>query len=151
MTGNVLKTDALNTVSKTAAFTVSRTQDHGKTFVLNLATGFTVTLPAANGSGNVYRFIIGTTTSSTNTYVINASTNGADFFGVCLADDGDGEPANGFFTAANNNTITLGGSSNATGGVKGEYIEIIDFATDSYHVRIFGQQGGTEATPFSTV
>lgn len=58
-------------VSLTAAATLTE-KDHGKTFLLNLAGGFTVTLPANSVAGFRCTFIVGT--APTTAYIIAAAT-----------------------------------------------------------------------------
>jgi hypothetical protein len=136
-------------VNAITTLAVDAATHEGKIVTLNLASGFTTTLPAATGSGAKYTFIVGTTIT-TNNYVF-AVTGNDTMFGSALADDGDGEPANGWTAGGGNNRVTLGGTNNATGGVKGDIIEFIDIAADEWFVQIRGTNGGTEATPFSTV
>jgi hypothetical protein len=52
-----------------------------------------------------------------------------------------------FETAADSDTITANGSTK--GGIKGESIELIDMASNTWWVRVMGSATGTEATPFS--
>jgi len=132
-----------------ATLAVAAATHAGRVVTLNRAAGITSTLPAATGTGDKYTFIVGTTITSNN-YVFSPTGNDT-MFGFALMDDGDGEPANGWTCGGGNNTVTLGGTSNATGGVKGDRIEFIDIAADEWQVSIWGTQGGTEATPFSTV
>lgn len=72
--------------------------DSGKTFILNLATGFTVTLPANTTVGFRARFIVGT--APTTAYIIAAAT--ADTIGgSVLSSSGAAEDTEGAFTADN--------------------------------------------------
>ena len=137
----------------TSPLAVVETTHEGKTVVLTLATGIAVTLPAATGGGAKYRFIIGATVSTTSTYTFDVTGNDT-MVGFMLADDGDGEPANGWTTVVGGsatNKVTLGGSSSASGGTLGDLVEFQDIAADLWHVAIYGTQGGTEVTPFSHV
>ena len=54
-----------------------------------------------------------------------------------------------FPTVAASDTITLNGGT--TGGIVGDYLEIVDIATDKYHVRgvMRVAAGANPATPFS--
>lgn len=133
-------------VSVTAAtLAVSEATHEGKTIVLNKADGQAVTLPAATGSGAIYTFAIGTTITSVGTTI---KVTGNDvMFGQVFGEDGDGEPANSWPTAADSDTITLDGSTK--GGYKGDTIILQDFAADSWLVKGFITQSGIEATPFS--
>lgn len=132
-----------------ATLAVSASSHAGKVVTLNKADGMTVTMPAATGTGNVYTFFLGTTTTS-NAYVFSPTGNDTVKGVAVLGDSTDGT-AHIWATAAGNNTITLGGTSNATGGIEGTFVTFVDVAADVWGVRIFGDAGGTEATPFSTV
>lgn len=118
-----------------------------KIMVANKADGLAFTLPAATGSGAIFKILVGTTITSSALTV--AVTGNDTFFGLALTLDGDGVPANAWSPVAGNNRITLDGSN--TGGVKGDWIEMVDFAADCWSVHAFLQQSATEATPFSTV
>jgi len=118
----------------------------GAKVVLSRAAGIAVALPAATGDGSVLEFFLATTTTS-NAYVLTA--NGSDTVaGTALMDDGDGEPANGWAATAAT-VITLGGTSNATGGIKGGKVTLTDIAAGLWHADVTGAQSGAEATPFS--
>jgi hypothetical protein len=147
LTGAQIAGAAPGVVAATAAtLTVTQAAHAGRIVTLDRAAGITCTMPAATGTGSKYTFIVVTTISS-NAHVFNRA--GSDTFaGYCLADDGDGEPANGFSTVAAT-AVTLGGTSNATGGLKGDKVEFTDVASGLWHVAVNGTQGGTEATPFS--
>lgn len=145
----VIPVGSSRVVSCTANVTVSKDSHEGRTLIANKADGISFTLPAATGSGDRYRIVVGTAITSNNLTVV---VTGDDVFtGHALMDDGDGEPANGWPTASNTNRITMGGTSNATGGTKGDIIELEDIAADTWSVRITGVQSGSEATPFSNV
>jgi hypothetical protein len=114
--------------------------------VLTRAAGVVVTLPAATGTGNKYEFLVNTTVTS-NSYKVQVANVTDIIQGLAFGKDGDGEPANGWSTAATSDTITLDGST--TGGIKGDSIEITDAASGLFTCRVFITQSGTEATPFS--
>ena len=77
------------TLSLTAAATLTESQS-GQTFFLNLATGFTVTLPAPT-DGVEYEFIVGT--APTTAYIVaNASgSSGDNMIGHVLSSSGGAE------------------------------------------------------------
>lgn len=132
-------------VSATAStLTVTSAKHAGKTIVLNRAGGIATTLPAASGSGDTYRFLIGTTFTSSATIKVvgNDIMQGLALF---AADGGDTLVA--FETAADSDTITFSGTD--TGGYIGTEILLIDMAADTWFVKIVGKATGTEATPFS--
>jgi hypothetical protein len=127
--------------------TITETAHEGRIVTLDRATGIAVTLPAATGTGGVYTFVVKTANSSTNTYTLVRA--GSDTIaGHALGDDGDGEPANGW-TTASATTITLGGTTSASGGSAGDKVVLIDIATGVWQCSAFLTQGGSEVTPFS--
>lgn len=134
--------------SITASKTLNTDKDPVGTIVLNAAAGLTLTLPEAKGSGMVFDIAVGTTVTS-NSYVIDAGTNGGDFFGnATLLQDGADTVA-AFEAAADNNTFTMNGSTQ--GGLKGGTIRLTDIGADEWLIEATSAATGTEATPFSTV
>ena len=118
----------------------------GRPVALNLAAGIAVTLPAATGSGDEYKLIVGTTFTGAATIKVvgNDIMKGT---AVLFADGGD--TVVGFATAADSDTITLWATGSTTGGIAGEYVELIDVAADTWFVKLVSDAGATEATPFS--
>jgi len=132
-------------VSATAStLTVTAAKHSGKIVVFNRAGGIATTLPAATGSGDRYRFLIGTTftTSSTIKVVGNDIMQGY----ALLAQD-SGATSVMFETASDTDTITFSGTD--TGGYVGTEVELIDYAADTWFVKVIGSATGSEATPFS--
>ncbi|MEI6095705.1 MAG: hypothetical protein WCR08_09685 [Gammaproteobacteria bacterium] len=120
--------------------------------ILDRLAGVVVTLPAATGTGDTYKFYVKTTVTS-NVYKIQVA-NGIDIMsGVAFGSD-DETPLSGTPTAidmwiagASDDTITMDGSTK--GGKKGNHIEILDMAAGIFHVRAVLTQTATEVTPFS--
>lgn len=115
---------------------------NGGLIPLNRAGGMTVTLPASTGSQAVYRFVVGTTfTSSGIIQVANASDtfNGTASVG--------GTTASVFGTLPASDTLTMNGST--TGGLAGSYIECYDAAAGDWIVTANLVGSGSPATPFS--
>ncbi len=120
--------------------------------ILDRLAGVVVTLPAATGTGDTYKFYVKTTVTS-NVYKIQVA-NGIDIMsGVAFGSD-DETPLSGTPTAidmwiagASDDTITMDGSTK--GGKKGNHIEILDMASGMFHVRAVLTQTATEVTPFS--
>lgn len=141
------------TVSETTATRVVTSADAGKTVVLNRAGGVTVTLPAATGTGNRFRYVVGTALSAAS-HVIQVA-NGTDVMhgnAFVAADDSSGaikgwSTADTGTTATESDTITLDGSTKS--GYPGTEIIVEDIATNVFAVFIRGKATGTEATPFS--
>ena len=134
-------------VSATAATLTCTSASHaGRTVVLDRAAGIAVTLPAATGSGNSYRFFVATTITSNSTTVKVADATDIMAGVAIVANDSDAS-ASIFETAADSDTITFNGGT--TGGIKGATIELQDVAANLWSVRVVGAATDTEATPFS--
>lgn len=129
-----------------STLTVTKSLHSGSVVTLNRAAGITVTLPAASGTGDCYRFIIGTTVTSNST-IIKVANSSDSFCGFAIQAADGGSTSNMWEIATNDDTITFNGTT--TGGIKGDYVEIIDIGTNIFHVRVQGAATGTEATPFS--
>lgn len=85
----------LTSITPLTSTTTLTASDSGKTFLLNLATGFTVTLPANATVGFNARFIVGI--APTTAYIIAAAT--ADTIGgTVLSASGGAEDTEGAFT-----------------------------------------------------
>lgn len=131
-----------------STLTVTAALHAQRTVTLNRAAGIAVTLPAATGSGNRYKFIVGTTFTSSGTIkvVTDDVMTGLAIFETDNATDG----VTAYATAADSDTITFyTGASNTTGGIKGAVVELTDIAADLWHVMYYSSAGGTEVTPFS--
>lgn len=115
-------------------------------YLLNVASGSTVTLPAATGSGFKYKFMVGTTITS-NDYIIQAASADDIMQGLILGAADGGNTVNGWEAAATSDTITLNGSTK--GGLIGDVIELVDAKEGVWIVSGAIAQTGTEATPFS--
>lgn len=117
-----------------------------KVVVLNRAAGVTATLPAATGSGAVFRFTTGTAVTSNNN-IIKVADNTDVMSGSLYVTDQAAGTGTEFATVAASDTITMNGTT--TGGLAGGVLTLIDVATNLYAV--FGNiiATGAEATPFS--
>lgn len=133
-------------VSITADTTLTSASHAGRTMNLNVASGATCTLPAASGTGNVYKFFVQTTVTS-NSYKIQVANGDDTMAGVAVVANDSDNSASIFETAATSDTITLNGTT--TGGVLGGQVELQDVASNVYRVLINQSATGTEATPFS--
>lgn len=130
-----------------STLTVTAALHAQRTVTLNRAAGIAVTLPAATGSGNRYKFIVGTTFTSSGTIKVV----GDDIMvGHAILAQDSADTVVQFGTAADTDTITFyTAASNTTGGIKGAVVDLIDMAADTWHVMYVSEAGGTEATPFS--
>lgn len=137
-----------------ATLAVTAALHAGRTICLNRAAGIAVTLPAATGSGNRYRFVIQTTftgaasiaVANANDYMIGLAQMGID--GGTLVPH-QYPTANTGTVATESDTISLFGTANSQGGFKGAIIEVDDIAANIFLVNYCSDAGGTEATPFS--
>lgn len=130
----------------TAGFTLTKSYN-GVLNLLDMAAGGTCILPPADGSGNVYLFLLWQTVSS-NTIVIKVANASDSFIGFSQMVSDDSAAVKGFIAnPAVDDTITLNGGTK--GGFVGDYIEIRDVKANRFFVRITGKQTGAEATMFS--
>ena len=110
----------------------------------------TFTLPAATGTGNVYKFIVGVVNTSNYIIKVADATDTIDGQVIVTNDSTAGGTASviSWPTVAASDTITLDGTT--TGGVGiGDYIELTDLIANQYVVSGMLKASGTEATPFS--
>lgn len=140
----------VNTVgfeSVTAATRVLTAADSGKTFALNRAAGIAVTLPVP-ATGMWFRFVIGTT--FTGAASIKSVAGAHVMVGhAVMGNDSDNTVVMWQALSANTfDTIDMFGTSNSTGGIQGQTVEIMAISTTLWHVKIAGDAAGTEATPF---
>lgn len=115
----------------------------GQTIVSNLAAAQTFTLPAATGSGNIYKVFVKTTKTG-NLVIKVASASDIIQGAVAVTTDAAGVVIP---TAATSDTITMNGST--TGGLAGSWVELQDVASGVWRVGGFLNSSGAEATPFS--
>jgi hypothetical protein len=138
--------DTNRSVTLTGATVLNVRQHADKPIILNNATGFQVTLPAAIGSGAKFEIHVGTTvTSGSMTIKVANSTDVMN--GLALQSQDAGATLQAFETAASDDTITFNGTT--TGGIIGDKVELVDAKPGFWLVQIRGAATGTEATPFS--
>jgi hypothetical protein len=129
------------TVVATANTTMTEQINLGRPLYLNLATGFTVTLPAATGTGNTYTIVVQTTASGGN-YVVSAAGSDKIFGTITVAGT-----TNGSFVANNNVTVTMNGTTQ--GGIKGSTLFYTDMGPNFWFVEGNLVGSGTVQTPVS--
>jgi phage tail protein X len=132
-----------------ASLTVTAAEHADRTVVLDRAAGIAVTLPDATGTGHKYRFVVKTT--FTGAASIKSSRSADIMIGHALmGNDSDNSVVDWQSIAGStNDTIDLYGTSNSTGGMAGQIIELEDIAENLWFVEIRGDAAGTEATPFA--
>jgi len=122
----------------------------GKVVTVGSATGDTVTLPAASGTGDKYTVVIKTTATS-NAHIVQVA-NATDVMdgSLNIQQDTDADGTSKTWRAdAGDDTMTFAGAA-TTGGIVGGRIECIDYAAGFWSCIAYTQSGGaSEATPFS--
>jgi hypothetical protein len=109
---------------------------------LNVAAGTTVTLPAAVGSGDIYRFYVGTTFTASATI----AALGTDVMqGAIIVSTTN--TAGTVATSATSDKLVMNGST--TGGVVGSYVEVRDVASGVWSTGGALVATGSFSTPFS--
>ena len=133
-----------DTLTVTQALHASRVVAFGKT------TGTIVTLPAATGTGDIYRFVISITATSNANIIKVANATDVMNGSLNLQQDTDADGTAVTFRAdAGDDTMTFAGAA-GTGGIKGGYIECVDYLSGFWSCRAYTQSGGgAEVTPFS--
>jgi len=110
----------------------------------------TFTLPAATGSGAVFKFVVGVINTSNYIIKVADGTDTIDGSVIVVNDAGDGGTASviSWITAASDDTITLDGTT--TGGVSiGDFVVLTDLIANQYTVEGHLNASGTEASPYS--
>lgn len=137
-----------NVQVNSAAFTVVQNTHEGRNLLLNNAgVATTVTLPAATGSGAIYRFTVAAV--NTSGYAIKVPVGTNLFKGTILNTKQDGAGVlRGFTNGTTDDTITLNGTT--TGGAfVGDWVEIQDIAALTWATTGSVTATGTVATCFS--
>lgn len=138
-----LSTRIVDCTASSLALTLA---DHdGKTVTLNRAAGIAVTLPAATGTGARFKLFIGTTITTTSTTTITRAGSDTIFGQIFQLADGGATLA--AYELPGSTVITLGTSSNTTGGTKGDTIYLEDVAAATWHCLGYTTAAGSEATP----
>lgn len=140
---NTMDSAIFGNVNLTTATTLSPSLHEGVTVCMNSATGFTVTLPAATGSGNYFDVLVTVTNTSGNHVV---KTGGSD---VLVGTVAVASTATSVLTGcqSTNSTITMTGTT--TGGLKGSWLHFTDIATGVWFVEANLVASGTAASAVS--
>ena len=127
----------------TTPLAVTAAAHAGRTILVDRAAAQAVTLPAASGTGNSYRFVVVTTATGDHTI----TTDGSDVMIGMAHIANDGGATASLFVAATSTVITLDGST--TGGILGATVELQDVAEATWTVSVVSSATGAEVTPFS--
>ena len=137
-------------VTLTGTTTITAALHEGKILLMGASgAALTFTLPAATGSGGRYRFVVSVV--NTSNYIITALAGDLMCGNILTNSSGDSVTVEPWISlvATANIKITLDGTTK--GGVSiGDYIDLVDIATDRWQVSGLTTSSGTEATPFST-
>jgi hypothetical protein len=126
----------------TTTTTIDRDSHVDTVCVLDRAGGFVTTLPAATGSGDVYRFYVKTTVTADMT--IAALTTDILQGAVIVA---TAVTAGTAAATATSDKLTMNGST--TGGLLGSYVEVKDVVSGAWNVTGALISTGAFATPFA--
>ena len=120
----------------------------GQTVLLNTLAGSVVTLPAATGTGNKYKFVVSATTTSGAHKILAASVS--DFInGLAIGESSNTCKAFASAAATNHSIQMPFAGTQPSGGFIGDYFEFQDIATNLWQVNGMYQAGTTPTTPFS--
>lgn len=130
--------------------TVTAATHAGKVIAFGKTSGTVVTLPAATGTGNIYRFVISVTATSNANIIKVANATDVMNGSLNIQQDTDADGTVKVWRAdAGDDTMTFAGAA-TTGGIVGGYIQCIDYKAGFWSCQAFTQSGGgSEATPFS--
>jgi hypothetical protein len=120
-----------------------------KLITLNRAAGIAVTLPAAIGSGDKYRFVIGTSVTSNSTTFTKKSGSSDTFVGQIETSTTTGATTNGFCESLGGADVTITMNGSTTGGLIGSYYEFEDIASAVWRVSGANLGSGSLATSVS--
>lgn len=142
--------DASARVVTTTATALSLTvTEHAEGTLLinsNTTQANTFTLPTATGSGAKFT-IINNIVQTQGSVVVAANGTTDVLSGVAFMFGTTEEAAEAFVTSATSDKVTF--NLTTTGGLKGDRVEAIDSAANTYTVTVFGVGSGAIATPFS--
>ena len=131
-----------------ATLTLTAAQSNSA-ILLNTAAGSVVTLPAATGSGNRYRFKVTTTTTSGAHKILAASSS--DFLNGIVTGENAGTAKCFASAASTNHSLQMPFSgSQPSGGFIGDWFDVEDVAANLWTVSGMYQAGTTPTTPFSS-
>lgn len=121
----------------------------GGTYLLNVAAGSVLTLPASTGSGGSIRAIV-TTTATSNAHKVLPNSSSDFLQGIALGENaGTAKVFVGNAAASHSLQMPFAGTQ-PSGGFIGDYFELRDIATGLWQVSGSYQAGVTPTTPFST-
>ena len=132
-----------------ATLTVSQALHDNRIILLDDLAGTAVSLPAATGTGMNLTFIV-SVMPTRSAHTIATDSDSDEFVGHTYqvdTDTSDTLAAYPAIAADNFDTISMNGTT--TGGLIGDWIELVDILTGNWAVRINTNANGTVATPIS--
>lgn len=136
-------------VEVTASDALTPAEHANRMVTMNALAGLTLTLPAATGTGDVYKVSVSVTVTS-NDYIIQVANATDEFVGGIIQTDVDTSDTLASYPALDADgfdTITLNGST--SGGIMGDSITITDIATGKFLLAGSINSTGTVVTPLS--
>lgn len=143
-----LRNVSLAPIAVGASLTLTAAQA-GTSVLLNTAAGSVATLPAATGSGAVFRFVV-TTTATSNAHKILAASSSDFINGIAIGFTGSTAKVFASAAATNHSIQMPVAGTQPSGGFIGDYFEFVDVAANLWNVNSMYQAGTTPTTPFST-
>lgn len=134
-----------------ASKTLTVVDNNNDIVLLDTASGgTTITLPAATGSGASFRFVISALATSPAGHIVKVGNTSDTLKGiVAVVGTLPAGTATAFATDATSDTLTLNAGNKTGNAAVGEYIDVVDIATNVWHISGFASCSGTPATPFS--
>lgn len=131
-----------------STLTVTKALHSGRTILLDTASGSVVTLPAATGTGDTYRFVVSVSVTSNN-HVIKVANASDTMIGSVTYTSGAavGTSVIGDSATGTDDTITMNGST--SGGLQGTWYDITDIATGLWQVAGSNAYSGNAVAIFS--
>ncbi len=145
----VIDTPRTSLIGAGSTLTLSQELHDGKTILFYHADGSVITLPAATGTGMTFRFIVSVTVTS-NVHSIATDSDSDEFAGHTYqvdTDTTDTVKAYPAIVADNFDLISMNGTT--TGGLIGDWIELVDIVTGTWAVNFLTNGNGTVAAPIA--
>ena len=129
--------------------TVAETES-GTLFLLNLAAGFTVTLPASATPGTFFDFMVETTLTSGNYIIITAAGTELLVGSIVGCDTDTGNATIAWPALVASSYVKVSTNKTTTGGIKGDSFRFTKINATTWLCNGHVNNNGTVATPFST-
>ncbi len=132
----------------TTTLTLTPAAHANRAVLLQSTGGLVITPPAATGTGNTYTLIVIATITGGSVTVDFKAANASDVINGTAAQFKAGTGVTFYSASTNTNLLTLNGTT--TGGIIGDFIQIMDVALHQWVVQEWTTQAtSTVASPFS--